>query len=59
MFAWQCAYKGAYESVDRLVKVALLEKTSSTTKLPQNLQSLAVQNLLKTFDEFDGGFTLL
>jgi hypothetical protein len=26
------------------------EKTSSTTKLPQNLQSLAVQNLLKTFD---------
>ena len=39
------------------VKLALLEKTSSTTKLPQNLQSLAVQNLLKTFDEFDGGFS--
>ncbi|CAB9544851.1 Uncharacterized protein YyaL [Bathymodiolus brooksi thiotrophic gill symbiont] len=38
------------------VKVALLEETSSTTKLPQNLQSLAVQNLLKNFDEFDGGF---
>jgi uncharacterized protein YyaL (SSP411 family) len=38
------------------VKVALLEETSSATKLPQNLQSLAVQNLLKNFDEFDGGF---
>ncbi|WP_139458315.1 thioredoxin domain-containing protein [Bathymodiolus thermophilus thioautotrophic gill symbiont] len=38
------------------VKVALLEKTASATKLPQNLQSLAVQNLRQTFDEFDGGF---
>lgn len=38
------------------IKDALREKTISATKPPQNLQSLAVQNLLKNFDEFDGGF---
>ncbi|WXU00349.1 MAG: hypothetical protein Ctma_1063 [Catillopecten margaritatus gill symbiont] len=38
------------------VKNALLEKASSATKLPKNLQSLAVQDLLTRLDEFDGGF---
>lgn len=48
---------------NKILKVAknientLLEKQSSPTLLSQNLQTLAVQNLLETFDEFDGGFS--
>ncbi len=38
------------------IKNILLEKHSYPTQLAQNLQNLAVQDLLKTFDEFNGGF---
>ncbi|MDC9715512.1 MAG: thioredoxin domain-containing protein, partial [Gammaproteobacteria bacterium] len=44
------------EKTAKSVKNALQKETASATKLPKNLQTLAVQNLLKSFDEFDGGF---
>ena len=39
------------------IKNTLLEKPSSPTHTLKNLQILAVQSLLETFDEFDGGFS--
>ena len=52
---WQLQSNRIIETANS-VQNALLKETLSATKLPQNLQTLAVQNLRTNFDVFYGGF---
>jgi uncharacterized protein YyaL (SSP411 family) len=52
---WQKDKNRIFKTV-KVVKNAIAEKQKLAAKLPRNLQKIATKNLLKSFDEFYGGF---